>query len=186
MLYIVEIEVPQKPTWGHVIQKTINIPSKVHRVKSLCFFAVLGKEYERKDASSVADTKAFIPDRNRKKVESSQGGISVEWNDFYSIQIGNVSVSINNTLPIRAGSPIVALNMLRGISDATNLRFDQTYNSNKVELSEPIELKGGSTMNIVIEESDLSPSLKNSGYHPMENGKDYNKYTVKVYIEYDK
>ena len=186
MLYIAEIEVPQKSTWGHVFTKTINIPSKVRRVKSLCFFALLGKEYEKKDATSVANTKAFIPDRNRKKVESSQGGVSIEWNDFYSIQIGNVSVSINNTLPLISGSPIVAINMLRGLSDATNLRFDQTYKNNKVELSEPIELKGGSTMNIVVEESDLSPSLKSSGYHPMENNKDYNKYTVKVYIEYDK
>ena len=181
MLYIAEIEVHNRSEWGNVFQRTVNIPSKVRNIKSICCFAVLN------GLTAKGHDKIMLPDRNRKKVESGQGGTTIEWNDFYSIQIGNVSISVNNTKTILAGTPLVALNMNSSTTlGANNLRYDSTFANNKIELSESIEVKGGSTLTIIVEERDSEPNLKRSAYHPMESGYVSNNYKVKIYIEYDR
>lgn len=181
MLYIAEIEVPNRSAWGNVFQRTVNIPSKVRNIKSICCFAVLDGKM------SKGSDKRMIPDRNRKKVESGPGGITVEWNDFYSIQIGNVSISVNNTKTILAGTPLVAMNMNSSPANgASNLRYDSTFANNKIELSEQVELKGGSTLTIVVEERDTAPNYTKSAYHPLFSNYSSNNYKVKIYIEYDR
>lgn len=189
MLYVTEISVPNKTDWGLAIKKTVNLPTKISKIKSVCFFAELQHEYDKNGNLK----NAFVPDRFTKRIWTPAGAYvpNIEWFDFYSATIGNISLTLNNTNCIIAGSPIYALNTTQDVSGGRehdiNLRYDGTYTNNKVEFSEPINVRGGSPLTIIIEEKDIAPNAKESGMHPAARGSyRSNAYKVKIYLEYDR
>ncbi len=191
MLYVTEILVSHKDKkdWGIVLNKTVNLPSKIHKIKSVCFFAELQHEFD--DNGNL--TSAFVPDRFIKRIWTPEGAMTpnIEWFDFYSATIGTVSITINKTNCIIANSPLYAINTTKDISGGKesdiNLRYDGTYKNNKVELPEVVKLCGGEPLTIIVEEKDVAPNQKESGVHPLAKGGYYsNAYKIKVYIEYDR
>lgn len=182
MLYVAEIVIDNKPeaSWGQIYNHTINLPAKIGKIRGVCFFAELGRSINKYNITS-----AFLPDRRIKKQTASQSGWEIEKKDFYSLQIGCVSLCLNRTNVIISGSPLNAINVCDTVTDTSNLRYDQTYNNNKVEFSESIPVTGGSTLTVIVEEKDIFPAVKRSGYHPL-NTNVVTNYKIKVYIDYDR
>lgn len=86
-----------------------------------------------------------------------------------SAQVGCVSVSIGNTNVIIDSLPIYVNAELE----------NNSYNSLKMELSEPAKLDDGALLRTIVEESRISPfSIIEGGSFP--------PYAVKIFLEYDK
>ncbi|MCQ2607746.1 MAG: hypothetical protein MJ197_03565 [Bacteroidales bacterium] len=163
MLYITEISVPDRLansgdnfTFGDVFQKTITIPAKIKAIKSFCAFAVLDSQTKM------------------GHLETEEEGVSVK-KELLTPQIGSVSLCMNKTDVIVAGSPLYSVRDLR----------QKSYASNKVDFSEQVKIQGGSSLTITIEEKEETPFVTGDLYYSYNEPRK-NAYTVKIYLEYDK
>lgn len=163
MLYVAEIEIPDRLadgndfTFGDVFEKTIVLPAKVRKIKSFCCFAELD------------------PCTKMTHLEYTDENDNTTVKDILSAQLGSLSICMNKTDVIVANSPIYSCENLH----------DCSFNGNKVEFDNPISVTSGTSVKFTVEEKEETP-IATSGLYYSYNQPRRNKYTVKIYLEYDK
>ncbi len=171
MLWVTDIKIANRESFGGVFQSSIVLPSKIARIKSLVVYAILDDTTILKQAEELINNELL-----KRKV--LRGVISP--------QIATLSMTLNNTQVIAANTPVC---------DIHNLD-DKTFSVNKVQMQESVNVPQGSVMNILVEEKMNTPfvdknyikQITNKGKtnNPYPNVEYTNSYTIKICVEYDK
>lgn len=184
MIWLSEIKIGNRASFGGVFQNSIVLPSKISKIKA---FAV----YAEADSTSVfkeVEESVILrePIIGIKKTVSRPSLNKKTLRGIVTPQIATLSITLNSTNVVLSNVPVCDINNLNKPS----------FNANKIGLQEILEVPKGSVLNILIEEKDLSPFVDNDYVKKItSNGKinnpypevEYtNSYSVKICVEYDK
>lgn len=163
MLYVTDIEIPDRLSsdaefnFGDVFQKIVVLPAKIRKIRSFCCFAEL-------DICS-----------KMKHLEITDENETTTKKDVLSAQVASLSMCLNKTNTIMANSPVYAVDELH----------DTSFKGNKVDFDASIDVPSGSTLLLTVEEKEDTPFATSELYYTYNQPR-RNKYTVKIYLEYDK
>ena len=198
MIYATQIQVPNRAAWGDVHVKEQLIPAKIRRITGFFANVALGDltRLLRCEESNVVrvngepliepveytiDGYDYYVDVLKVEKELSRKPITA--------QIGNYSISINNTDIMVDSSPLLVVNVLN----------KQGLYANLIKLPKPIEVMPGSFLRISIEETLRTPfvdatkwatlsTTDRNAYYGVDDASDIvptNNYNANIYLNYD-
>ena len=197
MIYATQIQVPNRAAWGDVHVKEQLIPAKIRRITGFFANVALG-DLTRLLRCEESKVKRVNGEPLIEPVEYTIDGY-----DYYvdvlkvekelsrkpiTAQIGNYSISINNTDITVDSSPLLVVNVLN----------KQGIYANLIKLPKPIEVLPGSFLRIAIEETLRTPFVdadkwatlstpdRNAYYGGDATGiVPSNNYNANIYLNYD-
>ena len=214
MLYVAQIDAPNRAMWGNTHSLELLLPAKIHTIHGYLVNAVLGSNTRLKRCYStkfimnndqIANQEIYmvrLPDdsvittSDQQIAEAAENEILFTYNEPATVQdieeqpissqIGVVSLSLNNTQIIADSIPLCVTQHLN----------KQGIVPNTITLPKPEKVQGGSFLRIIIEEQQLSPVLTKKEWSELSFGqkeKYYgnatteptNNYTAKIYLNYD-
>lgn len=177
MLYVAQIDVPNRALYGNVHSLELLLPSKIRKINGFLTNAVLGSNTRLKrcyanrfimDGGQIKNNTIYIvklPDdsvittADRDIAEAAGNEIIATYlepatfsqleEQPISSQIGVVSLSLNNTQIIADSTPLC-------VSQHLN---KQGIVPNTITLPKPEDVRNGSFLRVIIEEQQLSPFL---------------------------
>lgn len=197
MIYIHEIDIDDKSVWGGVAEDNFILPGKIRKIKGVLANVIPHHDtYPKrliKDTTTYTDEDGNIanPDSPPDKYDANGNNYGPQEltkhpsyivGGYSSVQIGAITLSINDDTCVIAGMPANMIAEMRNTSYSQNLRM----------LSAPIEVESGSMMRVMMEEKLVSPFVTEDDMmnehaqevygHPavLSNG-----YTIKLYIDYE-
>ena len=177
MLYVAQIDVPNRALYGNVHSLELLLPSKIRKINGFLTNAVLGSNTRLKrcyanrfimDGGQIKNNTIYIvklpddsvittPDRDIAEAAGNEiiatylepATFSQLEEQPISSQIGVVSLSLNNTQIIADSTPLC-------VSQHLN---KQGIVPNTITLPKPEDVRNGSFLRVIIEEQQLSPFL---------------------------
>ena len=152
MIQVFKIQIPNRKKFGGAFQQDFVLPSRMCKITGVAV-NVLPGYYSR---------------------------FKRENNTIKSVQVGTVSVSVNNTDVVFSSVPAMCL---------AKLPSNNALTQNTTKLLTPYTLRSGSQMRIILEETLLTPFVKAKDpyfedyFHPDDTPT--NSYQIKVYIHYN-
>ena len=197
MIYATQIQVPDRTAWGDVHVKEQLIPAKIRRITGFFANVALGDKTRllRCEESKVVRI-GGVPQYNHETYTID--GVTYTVDELQvdkelsaqpiTAQVGNYSISINNTDITVDSSPLLVVNVLN----------KQGIYANLIKLPKPIEVLPGSFLRIAIEETLRTPFVdaakwatlstpdRNAYYGGDATGiVPTNNYNANIYLNYD-
>lgn len=198
MIYATQIQVANRIAWGDVHVMEQLIPAKIRRINGFFANVALGDK-TRLLRCKESHIVRINGEPHYTPVEYVIGGETYTINELdivetlsqrpVSAQIGNYSISINNTDIAVDSSPLFVVNVLN----------KQGVYANLIRLPKPIDVKPGSFLRISIEETLRTPVIDAAKWAAMSatDKQDYygvpdasgivptNDYTANIFLNYD-
>jgi hypothetical protein len=186
MLYVAQIDVPNRGVWGSVHSLELLLPSKIRRINGFLTNAVLGANTRLKRCYSsqfameggvIKRQTTYIVSRNADdSIFITNDKLEVFADSSESAVIDGLALLAKFQEPItndqlveqpissQIGVVSLSLNNTQIIADSTPLCVSQHLNKqgivpNTITLPKPEKVQGGSFLRIIIEEQQLSPLL---------------------------
>ena len=182
MLYVAQIDVPNRGVWGSVHSLELLLPSKIRRINGFLTNAILGANTRLKRCYSnhyIDETGAMTrqtiyiykrtdntifqvvaPTEDERAAYEAEGCLVMAVFDEPKVQDKLEERPISSQI----GVVSLSLNNTQIIADSTPLCVSQHLNKqgivpNTITLPKPEKVQGGSFLRIIIEEQQLSPFI---------------------------